>query len=110
MNTFSDVPGVSRDDASRAFSSGDAEAICRALVAITFHDSDVQWVQQTCIGFLSNGESRVRGLAATCLGHLARIHRNIDREMVLGALRQHLADDEIAGRVGDAMDDIDMFA
>lgn len=110
MNEFSEVPRISRDNAHRAFSSGNAEEICGALVALTFHDPDLQWVQDLCISFLSNGDSRVSGLAATCLGHLARIHRRIDKEKVLGALRQHLADDEITGRVEDAMDDIEMFS
>ena len=110
MNKFSEVPEISRDDAYRAFSSGNAEEICGALVAITFHDPDLQWVQDLCLGFLSNGDSRISGLAATCLGHLARIHRSIDKEKVLGALRQHLSDDEIAGRVEDAIDDIEMFS
>ena len=59
MAIGANVPKISRDDARRAFSSGNAEEICGALVAITFHDSDLQWVQDLCIGFLSNGDSRI---------------------------------------------------
>jgi hypothetical protein len=109
MNKFSDVPELSREDARRSFSSGDAEKICNALVSVTFHDQDWRWAQELCLGFLSSQDSRISGLAATCLGHLARIHRSIDREKVLESLRGHLSDTEIAGRVEDAIDDIEMF-
>jgi hypothetical protein len=107
---ISDVKKISRDEARLAFSSGNAEEICIALVAVTFHDPDLHWVQELCLNFLSHGDSRISGLAATCLGHLARIHRNIDREKVLSALHHHLSNEEIAGRVEDAIDDIEMFS
>jgi hypothetical protein len=100
---------VTREDAHHAFSSGNVERICSALVSVTFHDPDLHWVQGVCLGFLENGDSRIRGLAATCLGHLARIHRSIDKERVLRALRNHLSDAAIAGRVEDAIDDIQTF-
>jgi hypothetical protein len=109
MNKFSDVPEISREDARRSFSSGEAEQVCNALVSVTFHDQDWRWVQELCLGFLSNSDSQISGLAATCLGHLARIHRSIDREKVLATLRDHLSNVEIAGRIEDAIDDIEMF-
>jgi hypothetical protein len=109
MNTFSNVASITREDANHAFSSGNAERICSALVSVTFHDPDLHWVQDLCLGFLENGDSRIRGLAATCLGHLARIHLSIDKERLLDVLRQHLSDAEIAGRIEDAIDDIQTF-
>ncbi|HEY4341678.1 MAG TPA: hypothetical protein VGM97_17170 [Steroidobacteraceae bacterium] len=109
MNKFADVPEIPRDDALRAFSSGNTEEICRALIAVTFHDPDFRWVQELCLRFLSSEDGQISGLAATCLGHLARIHRNIDKEKVLVALRHHLSDVEICGKVEDAIDDIETF-
>lgn len=49
------------------------------------------------------------GLAATCLGHIARVHGRLDEDKVVVALRERLSDKEIVGRVVDALEDIEMF-
>ena len=50
------------------------EQICQALVSIAFYEQDWPWVQEQCLVLLSNKASAIRGLAATCLGHIARMH------------------------------------
>ena len=93
----------------KAFASRDVKNICEALVSVALNDSDWRWAQNKCLEFLSNESPDVRGLAATCLGHIARIHRQLDKEKVLIALREHLDDNIISGQIADALDDIDMF-
>jgi hypothetical protein len=51
----------------------------------------------------------VRGMSALCLGHLARIHRQLDLDRVLPILHGLEADQDIGWRVGDALDDIESF-
>jgi hypothetical protein len=51
----------------------------------------------------------MRGLAATCLGHVARIHKRLDLDLVLGALVPLKSDPVIGGYVRDALDDIKFF-
>lgn len=109
MKQFHQVPPISRDDALKAFASGDSEQICKVLVSVAFHESDWRWVQDKCLEFLASDDANVSGLAATCLGHIARIHKSLDKERVVAALRQRLGDPSIAGRVEDALDDIEMF-
>ena len=48
----------------------------------------------------------VTGLAVTSLGHIARIHRQLDLDKVLPVLEKLRSDPEIGGRVEDALDDI----
>jgi hypothetical protein len=60
--------------------------------------------------FSSHEDADIRGLAVTCLGHLARIHGYIDREKVIPVLKLLLNDSEIVGRVEDALSDIKMYA
>ncbi|MCW2291946.1 hypothetical protein M2262_001996 [Pseudomonas sp. BIGb0408] len=93
----------------KAFASRDVKSICEALVSVALNDSDWRWAQNKCLEFLRNEIPDVRGLAATCLGHIARIHRQLDKEKVLIALREHLDDNIISGQIADALDDIDMF-
>lgn len=100
---------MSRDDAERALQSADADELGAALLASALHDPDWRWVQEQCLRSLQHPSEDVRGLALTCLGHLARIHGHLDMDRVLpvlAALRTHPA---LAGRVDDVLDDIDMF-
>ena len=89
--------------------TGSTEEICRALVAAAFSETDWRWVQGQCLFFLTYPDIEVRGLAATCLGHLARIHQKLDLEVVIPALKSHLKDKEIFGQVQEALEDIEMY-
>lgn len=70
---------------------------------------DWRSVQAECLRFLKHPDPDVRGLAATCLGHLARIHRVIDFEVVIEALQSIIHDPEAGGRVQDALDDVRIY-
>ncbi len=83
---FDDVKLTSRQSAEVVFSSGNEDEICYALVSLAFHESDWLWVQNQCLYFLENGNKNIAGVAATCLGHLARIHRKIEKDKVMAAL------------------------
>ncbi|MEO7659498.1 MAG: hypothetical protein ABIV48_07775 [Pyrinomonadaceae bacterium] len=108
-NHYQEVPTISREDAETAFSSGVAERICDALVRVTFNDSDWRWVQERCLFLINSSDPEVRGLAVTCLGHLARIHKNLDLNKVLPILENLRSNADIGGKVEDALDDIETF-
>ncbi|MDE5687611.1 MAG: hypothetical protein K2I18_03175, partial [Paramuribaculum sp.] len=57
----------------------------------------------------SQRDIELRGLAITCLGHLARIHGKINHKNVLTALTSVIDNAELSGRAADAMSDIEMF-
>ncbi len=109
MNQFQKIEPIEKNVAIQRFRSNDEEAICTALVAVALHEQDWQWVQQSCLEFLDDERAAVRGAAATCLGHIARIHRRLDKERVLAALEVHQYDREVGGRIADALDDIKTF-
>lgn len=100
-----------REEAEAVFSGRDHQAICQALVDVTFTDQDRQWVESLCVRLSRHPEADVRGLVATCLGHLARIHREIDLESARGVLDQlaHDSDASVVARTEEAWDDIRMF-
>ncbi|MBA2367845.1 MAG: hypothetical protein H0V82_02335 [Candidatus Protochlamydia sp.] len=100
---------VNRNEVLKKFSSGESNEICNALVSMAFYDEDWKWSQDQCLNFLEHSDSNVRGVAATCLGHIARIHQFIERERVENALTLHLKDKEISGTVMNALSDIKMF-
>jgi hypothetical protein len=51
----------------------------------------------------------VRWYAAICLGHLARIHRQLDLEVVLQRLTELQTDPLVKAGADDALDDIRFF-
>ena len=108
-NFYQEALPINREDAEMAFSSGVSEEICDALLRITFNDSDWHWVQEKCLYFINSHSSDVRGLAITCLGHLARIHRKLDLKKVLPLLKNLQNDSQVSGRVEDVFDDIKTF-
>lgn len=95
-----------RTSAEDALASADVKVVCEALVSVAFGSPDWRWAQDICLSFLRNESPDLRRLAATCLGHIARIHGQLDKEAVVLALRECLQDPDIFGQVEDALDDI----
>ena len=69
---------ISKKKAKELLARGGRESVCRTLVRIAMFESDRRWAQSHCLLFARHQDSFIRGVAATCLGHLARIHREID--------------------------------
>jgi hypothetical protein len=100
---------IPRAEAQEILKGDDEVALCRTLVGVAFHDPDWRWVQGECLRLLAHPASGVRGLAAVCLGHVARIHGQLDRDIVEPALRRLTKDPEAGGSAEDALGDIRHF-
>lgn len=91
---YETIEPISREQAEQLLAKDDRAVICRTLVRVAMFDSDRRWAQSQCLRFAAHGDSFVRGVAATCLGHLARIHKEIDEDEVIPIVRQLLADSD----------------
>src|ERR1700722_9774317 len=100
---------MSRRELEALIESGNENAIIAALLSGAYYDSDWRWVQGICLRFLDHADLGVRSNAAICLGHIARIHRNLDLEVVLPKLMALKSDTAIAPWVEDALEDIHFF-
>lgn len=109
MNIYNNIFPIDKDVAERIFSTNDVEKISHAMVAIAFYEKDWKWAQNRCLDFLMNENPIISGLAATCLGHIARIHRQLEKDKVMLILRSRLKDTNISGRIEDALNDIEIF-
>jgi hypothetical protein len=109
MTEYKNPSKISRNEAIRIFSGGSTNEVCDALLAVAFYDKDWKWVQTQCLHFLNDADPDVRGLAATCLGHIARIHHKLERKLVVEALKSRFKDAKISEQIQDALDDIEMF-
>jgi hypothetical protein len=101
---------ISLEEAKENLESNDSTRINDALIRLTYHNSNWQWVQDQCLQLLNHSDPVVKGIAVSCLGHLARIHKTIDTAKVLPVLHNLLDDPDLGGRAEDAIDDIEMFA
>jgi hypothetical protein len=80
-----------------------------ALLSAAYYDPDWKWVQDLCLEFLDQNNAHIQSLAATCLGHIARIHRQLDLHIVLPRLLGLADDPQIGSYVRDALDDIKFY-
>lgn len=110
MMQFQQISPISKAEAAVAFESSNVTQICNALVSIACCENDWRWAQDKCLAFLVSDSPEISGLAATCLGHIARVHKTLDKERVVAALRKQLKNPDIAGQVEDALEDIELFA
>lgn len=100
---------VTREEVEQAFATGEADALTRVLISMAFHEPDADWAQERCLVALEHPSAVVRGLAATCLGHLARIHRRLDLGRVRPRLEAMRADPLAGKRADDALVDIERY-
>jgi len=99
-----------RNLAKERLFSENTEIACNSLLEITFNDPDWQWKQDVLLNLLENNDNLdVKRLAITCLGHLARIHQQLDKNKVMPVLEKYFSNPELGGTVSDTFDDFEMF-
>jgi hypothetical protein len=100
---------ASPEEVERAFASGDPDVLTRVLIALAFHEPDWRLAQDRCLEALGHESPVVRGLAATCLGHVARIHKRLDLDRVRPRLEALRHDPYVGERAADALVDLERF-
>jgi hypothetical protein len=106
---YHEIFPMSRSELERLTDSGNDSAIIEGLLSAAFYDPEWRWVQNLCLRFLADPDSGIRSNAAMCLGHVARIHGQLDIEVVVPRLTELLRDTSIAPWAEDALEDIKFF-
>ena len=108
---YEEIKPINKARAKKVLAGNDREAICRTLVSVAMFETDRRWAQAQCLKFARHPDSFVRGVAATCLGHLARIHGAIDEDEVVPVVQELLRDRDPAtrGKAQDALSDFSTF-
>jgi hypothetical protein len=100
---------MSRVELEEGLSSPDPERICMALVSAAFFEKDWPWAERRFIDLTTHANPDIRGLAANCLGHLARTHGTLHLDIVLPMLERLKTDASTAGQAEDALEDIKLY-
>jgi hypothetical protein len=108
---YKEVQVYDKESALEELKSSEVKKITNALLRLTFHESDGKWVQDICIQYSNHSHYNVRGIAILCFGHLARIHGELETEIVLPIVNKALHDSNgfVSGHANSALDDIQFF-
>jgi hypothetical protein len=109
MRIYRQPTPLGRDDLERARADRDVQIICEAAIALALADPDRQWMERQLVELMRDADGSVRSIAALAVGHLARVHGQIDLELVMPVLQDLLEDSEAGGNAANALDDISMF-
>lgn len=90
--------------------SDNEQELIEALMYAVFNIDEPRWIQEKCHELIYSDKSlNTKGLAITCLGHVARIHGTIDKNITIPLLIKLSKDHNLSGRASDALDDIEQF-
>ncbi len=108
---YEEITELSREAVEQALREGVAETLLRVVIAVSIHDADWRYAQDLCVRLSSHPHFNVRGNAVLGFGHIARVHRQLDRALVQPIIQAALRDesDYIRGQAISAMDDTAFF-
>ncbi|SBT43463.1 hypothetical protein [Micromonospora auratinigra] len=110
QRTFHNPPPATPADVLAALDRDDVAGALDAMVGTALYPGgDWQQPQELHLRLLRHEDPEVSALAATCLGHLARVHRRLDEARVVAALRAARSIPHLSGTAEDALDDIALF-
>ena len=108
---YEEIGEWSHDAVEQALRDDDEEALLRAVIGVSMHDNDWRYAQGLCVRLSAHPHFNVRGNAVLGFGHIARVHRQLDRALVQPIIQAALRDenDYIRGQAVCAMDDTEFF-
>ncbi|MEM6282741.1 MAG: hypothetical protein AAF787_11150 [Chloroflexota bacterium] len=108
---YESVLTIARREAMEKLHSQDEADVRDALLRLTYHNTDREWVEVECIRLIEDmyTSDATKQLAITCIGHLARIHRTLNKTTVMPVLARAAETPVFSGYVDNTMDDIYLF-
>jgi len=101
---------VNHDEAVRLLESGVERNVVAGLISIGLNESDRIWAQQTCLNLFASSNESVVTSAITALGHIARRHGELDKDIAFAALEEvKTRFPSLEGVIADTLDDIEAF-
>ena len=100
---------ISYEEAIEIFSKESSEKIADAIISLALHDQNRLIVENWCLFWCNSNELEIRAASVVAIGHLARIHGKITKEVILPALKLLEKEQGLQGVVSDALDDIEVY-
>lgn len=109
MQFYVEPTNISKDEFTQTIASGSIELKCDAIVRAAYFIPDYDWLVSQFTKLVNDPNHQIRGVTITCIGHIARLYENSDKQQLLQIVEPFLSDSEIGGRAEDAIDDINTF-
>lgn len=108
---YQSIPEMTRAEIAAAIERGDPGELRYAVLAAALYDPDPDWAEDLCLRLAAHPHFNVRGNALLGLGHIARLHRRLDRARSQPALDAGLqdADPYVRGQADAATGDVEHF-
>jgi hypothetical protein len=106
---FENPAPIPREQLEQRLASGDGPTVADALIRMSLWEADWRWAEQKTLWALGDGRKEVRIAALQSIGHLVRLHRLLNLEIVIHAATRLLDDADCRGAAADALDDIATF-
>lgn len=100
---------IDKSEFLEVVASGVVALICDAIVRAVHFIGDYDWLLCELTSLLRHSDIEVRGVTVTCIGHLARLNEKAKKDELLSVLEPLLSDGDFAGRVEDAIEDVNTF-
>jgi hypothetical protein len=109
-NTFHNPGPATAAMVLAAIERADSSAACDAIVGSALHgDGDWKELQDLYLSLLDGQDPQVSSVATICLGHLARVYRQLEEDRVVPVLRRHRRHPTLGAAAANALDDIELF-
>jgi hypothetical protein len=96
---YEEIPVLARDEIERDLATHDSTKITIALLSGALYSDDREWIEKYCLEFLQKDDRNLKYAAIVSLGHLVRLHGNLDLSLVLPLLVDVEMDPQLAGDV-----------
>lgn len=106
---YETTKAISKLEVEAIFNKGVNHQIEKTLVSLAYHHKDWRWVQSICLFYAKNGQDSVKQTAILCFGHLARIHKQLDLNIVIPVLEELKSQNTLHGQIENTLDDIAIY-
>ncbi|MFC5404682.1 hypothetical protein [Cohnella soli] len=91
--------------------SDNPDTIVRGLLSLALNADDGEFVQDLMVRYSQHKNENIRGIAILSFGHIARIHRTVNKDLIIPHINDALNDKSkfVRGHAHSALDDINMF-
>ena len=100
---------IAKEAAEAILLKGNSSEMCSALMSIALYEKDLSQAQDLVFpNFLSTNKD-IAQAAITSVGHLARLHGQIDLDRLNFLLERMIYKAELSGNIEDMFNDIEVF-
>ncbi len=95
----------------KRINSGDTENVINGFLELAVSTDDPDFVQEILVMYSEHEDAKIRGTAIFCLGHIAKVYKKINKELVLLIINQGFQDESSFVREQSrlALDDINFY-